>query len=134
MPICCTAPFFLRRQCRFRIALHDSSAINGSMTDATRSPDRTRAHWAAFIAAWFGWVLDAFDFTIYLLVMSQIATEFHISTAAVSGSITLTLLLRLGGASVAGWMADRWGRKLPLMLSLVWFAVFDAAIFFAPSF
>src|SRR6266436_6385596 len=70
-----------------------------------------RAHWAAFIAAWFGWVL-----------------------AALSGSITLTLLLRLAGASVAGWMADRWGRKLPLMLSLVWFALFDAAIYFAPSF
>jgi SHS family lactate transporter-like MFS transporter len=31
-------------------------------------------------------------------------------------------------------MADRWGRKLPLMLSLIWFAVFDAAIYFAPTF
>src|SRR6266478_108124 len=93
-----------------------------------------RAHWAAFIAAWFGWVLDAFDFTFYLLVMKHIATEFGVGIAAVSGSITLTLLLRLAGASVAGWMADRWGRKLPLMLSLVWFALFDAAIYFAPSF
>ena len=35
---------------------------------------------------------------------------------------------------MSGWIADRWGRKLPLMISLVWFAVFDAAIFFAPSF
>jgi SHS family lactate transporter-like MFS transporter len=94
----------------------------------------TRAQWASFFAAWSGWVLDAFDFTIFLLVMKYIASEFHKSIAAVSGSITLTLLVRLAGGAVAGWMADRWGRKLPLMLSLVWFAIFDAAIYFAPSF
>ncbi len=96
--------------------------------------EMTRGQWAAFFAAWFGWVLDAFDFTIYLLVMKHIATEFNVGIAAVSGSITLTLLVRLAGGGVAGWMADRWGRKLPLMLSLLWFAVFDSAIFFAPSF
>jgi MFS transporter, SHS family, lactate transporter len=94
----------------------------------------TRGQWAAFSAAWLGWVLDAFDFTIYLLVMKHIAAEFHVGIAAVSGSITLTLLVRLLGGGVAGWMADRWGRKLPLMLSLLWFAIFDSAIFFAPSF
>ena len=31
--------------------------------------------------------------------------------------MTLTLLVRLLGGYGAGWMADRWGRKLPLMLS-----------------
>jgi SHS family lactate transporter-like MFS transporter len=94
----------------------------------------TRGQWSSFAAAWVGWVLDAFDFTIYILVMSHIAKEFGVGIAAVAGSLTLTLLVRLAGGAVAGWMADRWGRKLPLMLSLVWFATFDAAIYFAPSF
>ena len=94
----------------------------------------TRAQWAAFAAAWVGWVLDAFDFTIYLLVMPAILKEFGQSVATVSVSVTLTLLVRLAGGAVSGWIADRWGRKLPLMISLVWFAVFDAAIYFAPSF
>ena len=53
---------------------------------------------------------------------------------AVAGSLTLTLLVRLAGGVIAGWIADRWGRRLPLMLSLLWFAAFDAAIYFAPSF
>ncbi|HEX4452380.1 MAG TPA: MFS transporter [Kofleriaceae bacterium] len=94
----------------------------------------TRAQWAAFAAAWVGWVLDAFDFTIYLLVMPSILKEFGQTVATVSVSITLTLVVRLAGGAVSGWIADRWGRRLPLMISLVWFAVFDAAIYFAPSF
>lgn len=94
----------------------------------------TRQQWAAFSAAWIGWVLDAFDFMVYVLVMRQIAKEFGVGLAAVSGSITLTLLVRLAGGAVAGWMADRWGRKLPLVLALVWFVAFDAAIYFSHSF
>ena len=29
----------------------------------------TREQWHAWIAAWLGWTLDAFDFTIFLLLM-----------------------------------------------------------------
>jgi SHS family lactate transporter-like MFS transporter len=94
----------------------------------------TRAQWSAFTAAWAGWVLDAFDFTIYLVVAPEIAREFGVSTTAVMGSLTLTLLVRLLGGVAAGALADRYGRKLPLMLSLVWFAVFDGLVAVAPSF
>lgn len=94
----------------------------------------TRKQWAAFSAAWIGWVLDAFDFMVYVLVMRQIAKEFGVGLAAVSGSITLTLIVRLAGGACAGWMADRWGRKLPLIIALVWFVAMDAAIYFSHSF
>jgi SHS family lactate transporter-like MFS transporter len=104
------------------------------MTSKPWWKEPTRAQWAAFAAAWTGWVLDAFDFMVYVLVTKQLMSEFHQPLAAVSGSITLTLLVRLVGGAVAGWMADRWGRKLPLMLSLAWFIAFDAAIFFSHSF
>jgi SHS family lactate transporter-like MFS transporter len=93
----------------------------------------TRAQWAAFVAAWSGWVLDAFDFTIFLLVAPLIAKEMGASDTVMAGSVTLTLLVRLAGGYVAGWMADRWGRKLPLMISVLWFAVCDFAIAFAPT-
>ena len=94
----------------------------------------TKQQWAAFLAAWSGWVLDAFDFTIFLLVMHEMTREFGVTLTAGAGSITLTLLVRLLGGAVAGWAADRWGRKLPLMIAVIWFAVCDAAIAFAPSF
>src|SRR5574338_130515 len=88
----------------------------------------TRKQWAAFSAAWVGWVLDAFDFTIYIVVASHMIKEFGVSPTAIGGSITLTLLVRLAGGFFAGWLADRYGRKLPLMMSLVWFAIFAAVI------
>ncbi len=104
----------------------------GSETPWWREP--TRGQWFTFVAAWVGWVLDAFDFTIFLLVMPAMAREFHVGVTATAGSITLTLLLRLFGGVAAGAAADRWGRKLPLMISLLWFAACDGAVAFAPSF
>lgn len=94
----------------------------------------TRDNWTAFGAAWLGWVLDAFDFTIYLLVMPMIAREFGATTTQTAGVVTLTLLVRLAGGAAAGWAADRWGRRGVLMASMLWLALFDAAIAFAPSF
>ncbi|MGZ3461343.1 MAG: MFS transporter, partial [Archangium sp.] len=97
-----------------------------------KEPDRSQ--WLCFLAAWVGWVMDAFDFTIYLLVMPEMAREFGVSVTALAGSITLTLLLRLTGGVAAGAVADRWGRKLPLMLSVVWLALCDGAVAMAPTF
>lgn len=94
----------------------------------------TRAQYATFFAAWSGWVLDAFDFTIFLLVMPHIEAEFGVKHVATAGSIALTLLARLVGGWFAGKAADRWGRRLPLLISIVWFALCDGAVAFAPSF
>lgn len=102
------------------------------MTSWWREPSRDQ--WAAFAAAWSGWVLDAFDFTIFLLVMPAIAREFGVTYTSTALSITLTLLMRLLGGMAAGALADRYGRRLPLMLSIVWFAVCDGLVALAPSF
>src|SRR5262245_22194006 len=94
----------------------------------------TRGQWFTFLAAWLGWVLDAFDFAIFLVVMPEIERELGVSRVALAGSVTFTLLLRLVGGVAAGSAADRWGRKLPLMISMIWLALCDGAIAFAPSF
>jgi SHS family lactate transporter-like MFS transporter len=107
---------------------------NPGMSNKPWYREPTPAQWCSFAAAWVGWVLDAFDFTIFLLVMPAISKEFGVSRTAAAGSVTLTLLLRLLGGFAAGAVADRWGRKLPLMIAMVWFAVCDGAVAFAPSF
>jgi MFS family permease len=66
--------------------------------------------WYAWWAAWMGWTLDAFDFTVFLLIMVPIAEELHVPLPAVA-LLTIKLWMRLVGAVAAGWLADRVGRK-----------------------
>jgi len=94
----------------------------------------SRAQWGAFLAAWSGWVLDAFDFTIFFLVMKHIGEEFGVSAVATNLSLAITLLARLAGGFVAGSLADRFGRRLPLMLSVLGFSICDGLVAAAPSF
>src|SRR5262249_39708653 len=94
----------------------------------------TKDQWYAYIAAWLGWTLDAFDFTIFLLIMVPIAKEFDVPITAVAIVFTLTLWLRLVGATAAGWMADRMGRKTPLMISILWYSICNFIAGFSPTF
>src|SRR5947209_1048465 len=94
----------------------------------------TKDQWKAYTAAWLGWTLDAFDFTIFLLIMVPIAKEFDVPLTAVTAVFTITLWLRLVGATAAGWMADRMGRKAPLMISITWYSLCNFIAGFSPTF
>lgn len=94
----------------------------------------TRDQWVAWIAAWLGWTLDAFDFTIFLLIMVPIAESFNVPLIDVTAVFTITLWLRLFGAIGSGWLADRIGRKAPLMISILWYSVCNLLAGLAPSF
>ena len=83
----------------------------------------TKDQWLAWVAAWLGWTLDAFDFTIFLLIMVPIAKEFDVPLVDVTFVLTVTLWLRLLGATASGWLADRIGRKKPLMISILWYSI-----------
>jgi len=105
---------------------------NGTAVPWWKEP--TKDQWYAYIAAWLGWTLDAFDFTIFLLIMVPIAKEFDVPLTAVTAVFTITLWLRLAGATAAGWMADRMGRKAPLMISIMWYSLCNFIAGFSPTF
>ena len=94
----------------------------------------TRDQWYAFVAAWLGWTLDAFDFTVFLLILHPIAETFHVSMTAVTFVFTITLWMRLVGATSAGWLGDRMGRKAPLMISILGYSACNFAAGFSPNF
>src|SRR5262247_595231 len=79
-------------------------------------------------------MLDAFDFTIFFLIMVPISQEFGVPLTLVAGTVTFTLWLRLVGAFGSGWLCDRIGRKTPLMISILWYSICNFAAGFAPSF
>ena len=81
-----------------------------------------------------GWTLDAFDFTVFLLIMAPIAQEFGVPLIDVTAVFSVTLIMRLGGATASGWLADRLGRRAPLMISILWYSVCNLAAGLSPSF
>jgi MFS transporter, SHS family, lactate transporter len=94
----------------------------------------TKEQWLAWVAAWLGWTLDAFDFTIFLMIMVPISQEFKVPLTAVTAVFTITLWMRLVGATASGWLADRIGRKKPMMVAIAWYSVCNFAAGFSPSF
>src|SRR6185369_4971203 len=94
----------------------------------------TKDQWVAWVAAWLGWTLDAFDFTIFLLLMVPIAETFHVPLVEVAAVFTITLWLRLVGAVGSGWLSDRIGRKTPLMMSILWYSICNFAAGLSPTF
>jgi MFS transporter, SHS family, lactate transporter len=88
----------------------------------------------AFAAAFFGWMLDGFDFTLLTFVLADIQRSFTVDNALAGALGTVTLMFRLVGGAAAGTAADRWGRKLPLMLSIIWFSLFTVLSGFSTSY
>lgn len=91
-------------------------------------------HWSALAASFLGWSLDAFDFFLVVLCLTAIGAEFHKSDKEIAFSITLTLFFRPVGAFIFGLLADRYGRRVPLMIDLVFYSVVEVATGFAPNF
>src|SRR5213594_4604437 len=89
---------------------------------------------ATFAAGFLGWMLDAFDFFLVVMTLTAIGKDFGKSDAAIALSITLTLLFRPVGAFIFGLIADRYGRKLPLMIDLVFFSVVEVLTGLAPNY
>jgi SHS family lactate transporter-like MFS transporter len=86
-----------------------------------------------FIACFLGWSLDAFDFFVLTFCVSAIATQFQAKVSAVAEALFLTLAMRPIGAFLFGLMADRFGRRITLMLDIIAYSVFELGSAFAPS-
>jgi MFS family permease len=92
------------------------------------------AQWRAFTAAYMGWVLDAFDFTILTFLLVDIQRSFTISKALAGALGSVTLVCRVAGGMLSGTAADRWGRKPPLLFSIVWYSLFAFLSGFSTSY
>ena len=98
------------------------------MLRALTPPQRNAA-----VASYLGWMLDAFDFFILVMVVRHVAKDFHTTKEAVTYAIFLTLTMRPLGALAFGLMADRYGRRPTLMFNIAFFSVMELLSGFAPS-
>jgi MFS transporter, SHS family, lactate transporter len=84
-------------------------------------------HRHAIAAAFLGWTLDAFDFFLVVFALTDIGKDLQASSVQMAFAITMTLMMRPIGAIIFGLMADRYGRRLPLMINLVFFSIVEVA-------
>jgi len=96
--------------------------------------DITRIQWNAFFAAFVGWAADGFDFSILSFLLIDIERSFTVDKALAGAVGTVTLMFRLVGGLSAGTAADRFGRKSPLVLSILWLSLFSLLSGFSTSY
>ncbi len=108
--------------------------MSGEYGTVSSSSPPEDGHGPALFAGFLGWTLDAFDFFLVILSLTAIAKEFHRSDKEIAFSIILTLAFRPVGAFIFGLMADRYGRRIPLMVDLVFYSVVEVLTGFAHSF
>src|SRR5262245_31317153 len=118
--------------------LHDASrapSYHAAVTSMAAEPDgsapsATSAAGAhdyvhALVASFLGWTLDAFDFFLVVITLPAIAQDFGVDNSRIALSIAVTLGFRPVGAFLFGLLADRYGRRLPLMIDLVFFSIVE---------
>ncbi len=98
------------------------------------APLAVDGHRNAVLAGFLGWTLDAFDFFLVVFSLTAIAKEFNKSDADIALSITVTLAFRPVGAFIFGLMADRYGRRIPLMIDLVFYSLVEVLSGLAPNY
>src|ERR1700712_4436031 len=93
----------------------------------------TRDQRNAFLAAWLGWAMDAFDYFLLVFVISDVAKEFGTSKTHVAVATTLTLAARPVGAAVFGYWADKAGRRTPLLVCVLFYSLIEFLTGFSSS-
>jgi SHS family lactate transporter-like MFS transporter len=105
------------------------------ITGTPTAVDREVRGWKfAVSSSILGWVLDAFDFFVMVFLFDILAEHFHVSKASVVYTLTLTLAMRPIGAFIFGALADRYGRKRPLILCVLYFSLLTVLTGLSPNF
>jgi MFS transporter, SHS family, lactate transporter len=93
----------------------------------------TRDQRNAFLAAWLGWAMDAFDYFLLVFVITDVAKDFGTSKTEVAVATTLTLAARPVGAAIFGYWADRAGRRIPLLVDVLFYSLIEFLTGFSSS-
>src|SRR5205814_6947405 len=88
----------------------------------------------AVLAGFLGWTLDAFDFFVVVFLLDVLAAQFGVPKRHIVNTLTATLLFRPVGAIIFGILADRYGRRIPLMANVIYFSIIELLSGFAHTY
>ena len=92
-----------------------------------------RNQWKTVIAGGLGWALDSMDVMLYAMVVVHIMSELQLGTTEGGLLTTITLVASGIGGMLFGLIADKWGRKFSLTLSILTYSLFTAACGFSQT-
>ena len=105
------------------------------VTETDIRNDRETKGWRFAVGSGIlGWILDAFDFFVVVFLFDTLAEHFHVSKASVVYTLTLTLAMRPLGALFFGALADRFGRRRPLIFCVLYFSALTVLTGLAPNY
>jgi SHS family lactate transporter-like MFS transporter len=88
----------------------------------------------AVLAGFLGWTLDAFDFFVVVFLIDTLAHQFGVPKKEIVRTLMVTLAMRPIGALLFGLLADRYGRRIPLMANVIYFSVIELLCGFSPNY
>jgi SHS family lactate transporter-like MFS transporter len=102
------------------------------MVDSAK-PVRNNTHYAV-LAGFLGWTFDAFDFFVLTFVLTPIALEFGKTIPALALTVAASLATRWIGAIFFGLLADRYGRRIPLIFNILYYSLIEVLSGLAPNY
>jgi len=93
-----------------------------------------RRQTAFFFVGFLAWTWDAFDFFAVSLNIIDIGKTYNRSTSDITWGITITLMLRSVGAIVFGIAGDRFGRKWPFIINIIFYALVEIGTGFCATY
>jgi SHS family lactate transporter-like MFS transporter len=115
--------------------LQESSAhMNNTSTSSSPSGVSRASQVNAFSAGFLGWTLDAFDFFVLTFVLAPVAHDLGVSLVDIAATLTASLMMRPFGALLFGLMSDRYGRRIPLILDIIFYSVVEVLSGLAPNY
>ncbi|MCF8567867.1 MFS transporter [Alicyclobacillus tolerans] len=95
------------------------------LSGAQYPQEPTRINFKALISIGLAWAFDAMDFSILTFVLIDIMKDYHVPLTLAAAVSSATTFARLGGGLFGGLLGDYWGRKMSLVVSILWFTVFE---------
>lgn len=86
------------------------------------------------VSAGVSWLFDAMDVGIISFIVAALTVEWHLTPQQVGFFTSLNSIGMVFGAAIAGYMADRYGRKSVLLWTLLLFSAASGLSAFATSF
>ncbi len=109
------------------------ATVTNTAPEVFRWRDSSVAQRNTLLAAFLGWMLNAFDVMLYSLMVTRLMSVFGMDQATAGLLNALTLAASAAGTVLFGLLADRFGRRQMLNYSIITYSVFTFACGLASS-